>query len=168
MTQRSEEAGPPQRGTREWYLYKRRMRLQGRSGGRLARFREISKRKQLSIEETVAGSLEPVFVSEFRYYMWNVEPVLCAYCNERLTKQTRTRDHVIPRSAGGENSWENCVVACLRCNRRKGNKLAAEAGMALLREPRAPSWSPIFAVARAGQREAWRRFLGEHQWVEAS
>ena len=63
MTQRSEEAGPPQRGTREWYLYKRRMRLQGRSGGRLARFREISKRKQLSIEETVAGSLEPVFVS---------------------------------------------------------------------------------------------------------
>lgn len=120
MTQRSEEAGPPQRGTREWYLYKRRMRLQGRSGGRLARFREISKRKQLSIEETVAGDLEPVFVSEFRYYMWNVEPVLCAYCNERLTKQTRTRDHVIPRSAGGPNG-DNLVPSCASCNRAKSD-----------------------------------------------
>ena len=120
MTQRSEEAGPPQRGTREWYLYKRRMRLQGRSGGRLARFREISKRKQLSIEETVAGTLEPVFVSEFRYYMWNVEPVLCAYCNERLTKQTRTRDHVIPRSAGGPNG-DNLVPSCAPCNRAKSD-----------------------------------------------
>ena len=68
----------------------------------------------------VAGSLEPVFVSEFRYYMWNVEPVLCAYCNERLTKQTRTRDHVIPRSAGGPNG-DNLVPSCAPCNRAKSD-----------------------------------------------
>ena len=92
----------------------------------------------------------------------------CQYCGCQPGQAQLSVDHVIPRSAGGETSWENCVVACLRCNRRKGNKLAAEAGMALLREPRAPGWSPVFEVARAGQREAWRRFLGEHQWVEAS
>ena len=120
MTHRSEEHGPPQRGTREWYLYKRRMRMQGRAGGRLARFREIAKRKQLSVEDTVSGDLEPVFVSEFRYYVWNVEPVLCAYCNMRLTKQTRTRDHVIPRSAGGPNG-DNLVPCCESCNRAKGS-----------------------------------------------
>ena len=120
MTRPTEELRPPPRGTREWYLYKRNQRLQGRSGGRLARFREISKRKQLTIEDTIAGELEPVFVSEFRYYVWNVEPVLCAYCNERLTKSTRTRDHVVPRSRGGP-SGDNLVPSCAPCNRRKGN-----------------------------------------------
>lgn len=114
------ESGPPQRGTREWYLYKRQQRVNGRSRGRLARFREISQRKQLTIEDTVAGELEPVFVSEYRYYVWNVEPVLCAYCNARLTKQTRTRDHVVPRSRGGPNG-DNLVPACAPCNRDKGD-----------------------------------------------
>ena len=121
MTRHNEEAGPPQKGTREWYLYKRRMRQQGRAGGRLARFREIAKRKQLSVEDTVSGALEPVFVSEFRYYVWNVEPVLCAYCNERLSKGTRTRDHVIPRAKGGQNG-DNLVPSCAPCNRAKGSE----------------------------------------------
>jgi hypothetical protein len=101
-------------------LYKRTLRLAGRAGGRLARFREIAKRKQLSIEETVAGELEPVFVSEFRYFQWNVEPVLCAYCNTRLSKQTRTRDHVTPRSRGG-GARDNLVPSCAPCNRAKGD-----------------------------------------------
>lgn len=114
-----EGRGPPPRGTREWYLYKRRVRLAGRTGGRLARFREIAKRKQLSIEDTVEGALEPVFVSEFRYYQWNVDPVLCAYCNTRLSKSTKTRDHVTPRSRGG-GAQDNLVPSCAPCNRDKG------------------------------------------------
>lgn len=121
MIETLEHSSPP-RGTREWYLYKRNLRLQGRRGGRLARFREIAKRKQLSIEDTVSGGLEPVFVSEFRYYQWNVEPVLCAYCNARLSKQTRTRDHVVPRSRGGGNK-DNLVPACAPCNRAKSDDL---------------------------------------------
>jgi 5-methylcytosine-specific restriction endonuclease McrA len=120
MTQMAEDRAPPPRGTREWYLYKRRQRLRGRVGGRLARFREIAKRKGLTVEDTISGVLEPVFVSEFRYYVWNVEPVLCAYCNTRLTKQTRTRDHVIPRSRGGGNE-DNLVPSCAPCNRAKAD-----------------------------------------------
>ncbi|MFO7566289.1 MAG: HNH endonuclease signature motif containing protein [Enhygromyxa sp.] len=115
-----ENRGPPPRGTPEWYLYKRKLRLAGRSGGRMARFREIAKRKQLSVEDVVAGELEPVFVSEFRYFQWNVEPVLCAYCNTRLSKQTRTRDHVTPRSRGG-GANDNLVPSCAPCNRAKGD-----------------------------------------------
>jgi hypothetical protein len=115
-----ENRGPPARGTPEWYLYKRNLRLTGRSGGRMARFREIAKRKALSIEDTVSGELEPVFVSEFRYYQWNVEPILCAYCNARLSKQTRTRDHVTPRSRGG-GAHDNLVPSCAPCNRAKGD-----------------------------------------------
>lgn len=115
-----ENRGPPARGTPEWYLYKRKSRLAGRSGGRMARFREIAKRKQLRIEDTVSGQLEPVFVSEFRYFQWNVEPILCAYCNARLSKQTRTRDHVTPRSRGG-GANDNLVSSCAPCNRAKGD-----------------------------------------------
>jgi hypothetical protein len=114
------ENGIPPRGTPEWYLYKRKLRLAGRSGGRMARFREIAKRKQLSITDTVSGELEPVFVSEFRYFQWNVEPILCAYCNTRLSKQTRTRDHVTPRSRGG-GANDNLVPSCAPCNRDKGD-----------------------------------------------
>lgn len=110
----------PVRGTREWYLEKRRRRDDNRRGGRLARFRDIARHKQLTVEDTVAGALEPVFVSEFRYYVWNVEPVLCAYCNRRLSKRTRTRDHVVPRSQGGPNG-DNLVPACAPCNHAKAD-----------------------------------------------
>jgi len=54
---------------------------------------------------------------------------------ERLTV-----DHVVPRSRGGETSWVNVVAACLRCNLRKGNRLADEVGMRLIREPVHPKF----------------------------
>lgn len=110
----------PERGTAQWYLYKRQLRRDGRRGGRMARFREIARHKHLSIDATVSGALDPVFDTEYSYYVWNVEPVLCVYCNERLTKQSRTRDHVVPRSRGG-GPRENLVPACGACNRAKSD-----------------------------------------------
>lgn len=92
----------------------------------------------------------------------------CQYCGCRPSNSDLSIDHVIPRSAGGETSWENCVLACVRCNRRKGNKLAHEVGMRLMREPRAPQWSPIFEVAQTHKREAWKRFVADRHWGAAS
>lgn len=92
----------------------------------------------------------------------------CQYCGRQAGHAQLSVDHVVPRAAGGETSWENCVVACRPCNHRKGSRLLAEAGMVLLREPRAPRWSPIFEVSAARKRDSWRRFLGEQQWGEAS
>lgn len=112
--------GLPERGTAQWYLYKRQIRKDGRRGGRLARFREIARHKRLTILDTVSGQLDPVFASEYSYFVWNVEPVLCVYCNTRLTKQSRTRDHVVPRSHGG-GARENLVPACGPCNRAKSD-----------------------------------------------
>ena len=40
----------------------------------------------------------------------------CQYCG---SKSKLTIDHVIPRSKGGDNSWENLVVAVLRVIRKK-------------------------------------------------
>jgi len=51
----------------------------------------------------------------------------CAYCGRKAT----TIDHLVPRSRGGQWSWENCVAACSGCNERKGDKTPDEAHMPL-------------------------------------
>ena len=55
-------------------------------------------------------------------------------------------DHVIPRDRGGATSWENVVISCIRCNSRKSNRLPKEAGMRLLKEPKATSSPTIYVV----------------------
>ena len=61
----------------------------------------------------------------------------CQYCGTRTGPFTV--DHVIPRDRGGQDTWENLVCACLRCNTKKGNRTPEEAGMRLLRKPRKPN-----------------------------
>src|SRR6516162_10063448 len=61
----------------------------------------------------------------------------CQYCGVVLASGDLTLDHVVPRSRGGSSTWENLVACCHPCNRQKGNQLPGEAGMKLLREPRA-------------------------------
>ncbi|WP_119730290.1 HNH endonuclease [Thermomonospora amylolytica] len=64
---------------------------------------------------------------------------LCGYCGKR----GHTIDHVLPRSRGGADSWENTVLACGRCNNRKGDRTPAEAGLRLLATPRVPHWDEL-------------------------
>ena len=60
----------------------------------------------------------------------------CQFCG--TIEGPLTVDHLLPRSRGGQTSWENCVAACLRCNHRKGNKTPDEAGLHLRRKPTRP------------------------------
>ena len=57
----------------------------------------------------------------------------CMYCGrhreELKGRQFLTRDHVLPISRGGGNTWDNVVTACSPCNNRKGNRLPREAGV---------------------------------------
>src|ERR1700751_1413346 len=46
----------------------------------------------------------------------------CQYCGTILPSSELTLDHVIPRSRGGNSSWENLVACCHPCNRKKGNR----------------------------------------------
>src|SRR5689334_21650208 len=51
----------------------------------------------------------------------------CQYCGTVLGSSELTLDHVMPRSRGGNSSWENLVTCCHPCNRRKGNQMPHEA-----------------------------------------
>ncbi|MFC0042552.1 HNH endonuclease [Actinomadura rayongensis] len=64
----------------------------------------------------------------------------CGYCGGR----GHTIDHVLPQSRGGADTWENTVLACGKCNNRKGDKTPAEAGMRLRVALRVPTWNELF------------------------
>jgi len=88
----------------------------------------------------------------------------CQYCGRRLPRAELNLDHVIPRSKGGNTSWENVVCSCIPCNLRKANRTPEEAGMALLRQPVRPKWTPGFRPSGRGYR-AWMPFL---DFIDAS
>ena len=67
----------------------------------------------------------------------------CQYCSKKLTMAHLTYDHVVPKSRGGRTSWNNIVVCCHPCNSAKGSHLPEEAGMPLLKKPKAPKWLPV-------------------------
>ncbi len=87
----------------------------------------------------------------------------CQYCGVRPGLRLLDLDHVVPRSRGGADSWENLVVACRPCNLKKGRSTPEEAGMKLLRQPERPRWTTsaqILLSTRLRFRE-WQPFLGE-------
>lgn len=51
----------------------------------------------------------------------------CVYCGN-TDKRTLTLDHVIPKSKGGKDSWENLVTACKKCNLEKSDLTIEEFG----------------------------------------
>ncbi len=88
---------------------------------------------------------------------------MCQYCGASPGGNELTIDHVLPRSRGGNTSWENCILACVRCNHRKANRTPTEAHMAIRKHPEQPQWNPVYA-ARNIKVESWERFLSEAYW----
>ena len=86
---------------------------------------------------------------------------VCQYCGERSNKLTL--DHVIPRAQGGESRWDNCVLACLECNKRKADRTPEQAKMRLKRKPVQPTWNPLYA-AHDLRIESWSKFISEAYW----
>ena len=61
----------------------------------------------------------------------------CVYCGKE--GKDLTVDHVLPRSRGGKNDFENCVACCKKCNDRKGAKTPREASMTMKKRPYQPT-----------------------------
>lgn len=95
-----------------------------------------------------------------RIEVFNRDKHICQYCKKELKELTL--DHVVPRSRGGQHTWENVVTCCFNCNRHKAGRTPAEAGVALLRQPVAPppsSFSVPYHYLRS-HRE-WHKFIPE-------
>ncbi|HIC56589.1 MAG TPA: HNH endonuclease [Acidobacteria bacterium] len=85
----------------------------------------------------------------------------CQYCGVGHPIEDLTFDHVVPVSQGGKKKWENIVTSCISCNRRKGGRTPAQAGMRVIRQPSRPSRSPVvrltFGLRNAP--ESWRDYF---------
>jgi 5-methylcytosine-specific restriction endonuclease McrA len=85
----------------------------------------------------------------------------CQYCGGTFDHKALTYDHVVPRSRGGQTDWTNVVTCCAACNLKKGGKTPEEAGMSLIRKPKAPIWIPLLTVS-LGLKETpgpWKDYL---------
>ena len=87
----------------------------------------------------------------------------CQYCGVQPGSHELTIDHVVPRSAGGRTTWENCVLACVSCNARKANRTPEQAAMKLRRPPFRPTWKPLYDAGSV-RLTSWSRFLSEAYW----
>lgn len=76
---------------------------------------------------------------------------VCLYCGSEHLDRALTRDHVVPKSRGGGDSWDNVVSACRRCNHRKGDRLLHECSMELLALPYVPNFAEYLALINSGR-----------------
>jgi 5-methylcytosine-specific restriction endonuclease McrA len=79
----------------------------------------------------------------------------CAYC----AGSASTIDHVIPRSRGGADSWENLVACCLHCNNVKGDRTPHEMGWTMHVTPRAPNGTDWVVLGVERPQQQWDEFL---------
>ena len=84
----------------------------------------------------------------------------CQYCGYRGDQLSI--DHVLPRSRGGPDTWENVITACIRCNVGKGNRTPREAQMTMRSVPRRPISTLFFEASRQiqnGRHAEWRKYV---------
>lgn len=86
----------------------------------------------------------------------------CAYCG----KAADTIDHVIPKSKGGTNTYDNCVASCIKCNSHKSNRSLQDSGLTLRHQPYEPNvfTSILFkAMHDEAMFNSWSNFVFMYQ-----
>ena len=80
--------------------------------------------------------------------LWVRDGGRCQYTGRELRPGEGNIDHVLPRSRGGDTTWENCVLAATDVNSRKADRTPGEAGLKLRRRPRPPRELPVTALLK--------------------
>lgn len=86
---------------------------------------------------------------------------MCQYCGIKPGTAELSIDHVLPRSRGGTTTWENCVLACTRCNKKKADRTPEECGMKLMRKPKKPHFTFYKGDYKC---KSWEAILGVAYW----
>jgi len=71
--------------------------------------------------------------------LWHRDNGQCQYCQKKLKISEATIDHVIAKSKGGRDTWQNLVIACAKCNQLKGDRRPNECNMKLSKTPKPPA-----------------------------
>ena len=107
----------------------------------------------VSLKTYVKPALYPAFT---RFNVFLRDRFSCQYCG---SKEDLTFDHLVPRSRGGQDSWENLVACCLRCNNVKGDRTPGEMGWTLRIRPKAPHGTAWLVRGVERAEEQWEPFL---------
>ncbi len=112
---------------------------------RLSRYRKVPQKRHLVTRRNI----------------FNRDLNACQYCGLVFSGGKLTLDHVLPRSRGGRDTWENLVTCCHSCNQRKADRTPDEAGMALLGMPRAVNVHMARSLMRTRGEDfpLWRKYL---------
>ena len=129
---------------------------------RVLRSRKLAQRGASAQAEGRAASGWPA-IKFSRQNVWARDKGRCQYCGKKTPRHEATYDHVVPRAQRGPTRWENVVIACVRCNQKKGNRTPEQARMRLLSVPVKPSSLPggvgLSVTYRKGMPPSWSQFL---------
>ena len=127
--------------------------------------RAVSQRIRIPevITLTDFNRLPSTTVAFSRRNIFKRDRMTCQYCGRRPKGDELTIDHVTPRSHGGGSSWENCVLACIKCNHSKADRTPKKAGMRLLNQPKQPNWNPIYSQ-HSTRYQSWSKFISDAYW----
>jgi 5-methylcytosine-specific restriction endonuclease McrA len=124
-------------------------------------------RRRLRVPEVIVlaeyDRLPTAAVSFSRRNVFKRDHWTCQYCGVQPGGEELTIDHVVPRSQGGTSTWDNCVLSCIECNKRKADRTPQQAGVKLRNAPVRPTWKPLYA-RHAVRIESWSKFVSETYW----
>jgi 5-methylcytosine-specific restriction endonuclease McrA len=96
--------------------------------------------------------------------LWERDGGRCQYSGRKLLPSEANIDHIVPRSRGGGDDWENCVLADRNVNSRKAARTPAEAGLRLVAQPRAPRSVPAtLRIRNLWNIPDWDHFLHHYR-----
>jgi len=111
----------------------------------------------VSLKTYVKPARYPAFT---RFNLFLRDRFSCQYCG---AGGELTFDHVIPRSKGGQTTWDNVATACAPCNLRKGGKMPKQAGMMPFQKPFRPTVNELHKNGRLFPpnylHESWQDYL---------
>lgn len=89
----------------------------------------------------------------------------CQYCGKKFPTEKLNIDHVVPKSRGGKNTWDNLACSCFKCNQKKRDRNPDEAGMKLIRKPFKPKHNPHFTIHIGHAKyQSWKNFISHAYW----
>ena len=98
-----------------------------------------------------------------RFNVFLRDKFLCQYCHTSFKVEDLTFDHVLPKSRGGQTTWDNVVTCCRKCNTTKGNKLLAKTSFTLTANPHTPNNYELKEIGRLFPpnflHQSWNDFL---------